>query len=150
MQGKTHENIKTVRPLKDGVIADFQVTEKMLNAMEKIANRVVGLGCGGGSAILLRSIANSISGSGHVDGVITTAIGAERGARWRAGGPSKRREAIGRPVMRGLERPRAWQHVLVVSEIDVMCLARVGRVERSRMGKMCAVMMVVVWLLAGR
>ena len=30
MQGKTHENIKTIRPLKDGVIADFQVTEKML------------------------------------------------------------------------------------------------------------------------
>ena len=23
MQGKTHENIKTIRPLKDGVIADF-------------------------------------------------------------------------------------------------------------------------------
>jgi len=30
MHGKVHENIKTVRPLKDGVIADFQVTEKML------------------------------------------------------------------------------------------------------------------------
>ena len=30
MQGKTHENIKTIRPLKDGVIADFLVTEKML------------------------------------------------------------------------------------------------------------------------
>jgi len=30
MQGKTHENIKTIRPLKDGVIADFTVTEKML------------------------------------------------------------------------------------------------------------------------
>ena len=24
MHGKTHENIKTIRPLKDGVIADFQ------------------------------------------------------------------------------------------------------------------------------
>jgi actin-like ATPase involved in cell morphogenesis len=23
MQGKTHENIKTIRPLKDGVIADW-------------------------------------------------------------------------------------------------------------------------------
>ena len=30
MQGKTHENIKTIRPLKDGVIADFDVCEKML------------------------------------------------------------------------------------------------------------------------
>jgi len=24
MHGKTHENIKTIRPLRDGVIADFQ------------------------------------------------------------------------------------------------------------------------------
>ncbi|HZW78752.1 MAG TPA: rod shape-determining protein [Flavobacteriaceae bacterium] len=31
MQGKTHENIKTVRPLKDGVIADFDASEKMIN-----------------------------------------------------------------------------------------------------------------------
>ena len=30
MQGKTHENIKTVRPLKDGVIADFKMTDGML------------------------------------------------------------------------------------------------------------------------
>ena len=26
MQGKTHEEIKTIRPLKDGVIADFQAS----------------------------------------------------------------------------------------------------------------------------
>ncbi len=31
MQGKTHENIKTVRPLKDGVIADFDASEKMIS-----------------------------------------------------------------------------------------------------------------------
>ncbi|WP_281225443.1 rod shape-determining protein [Flavobacterium aquiphilum] len=30
MQGKTHENIKTIRPLKDGVIADFDASEKMI------------------------------------------------------------------------------------------------------------------------
>ena len=30
MHGKVHENIRTIRPLKDGVIADFQSTEKML------------------------------------------------------------------------------------------------------------------------
>jgi rod shape-determining protein MreB len=30
MQGKTHENIKTSRPLKDGVIADFQASEEMI------------------------------------------------------------------------------------------------------------------------
>ncbi len=30
MQGKTHENIKTIRPLKDGVIADFEASQQML------------------------------------------------------------------------------------------------------------------------
>ncbi len=30
MQGKTHENIKIIRPLKDGVIADFEASEKMI------------------------------------------------------------------------------------------------------------------------
>lgn len=30
MQGKTHENIKTIRPLKDGVIADFAASEEMI------------------------------------------------------------------------------------------------------------------------
>lgn len=30
MQGKTHENIKTIRPLRGGVIADFQATEYMI------------------------------------------------------------------------------------------------------------------------
>ena len=30
MLGRTPGNIRAIRPLKDGVIADFQVTEKML------------------------------------------------------------------------------------------------------------------------
>ena len=30
MHEKTHENIKTIRPLKDGVIADFQAAESMI------------------------------------------------------------------------------------------------------------------------
>jgi rod shape-determining protein MreB len=36
MHGKTHENIKTVRPLRDGVIADFQSAEFMLREMIKM------------------------------------------------------------------------------------------------------------------
>mgnify|MGYP002740656343 CR=1 FL=1 len=32
MQGKTYERIKTIRPLKDGVIADFDASEQMINA----------------------------------------------------------------------------------------------------------------------
>lgn len=35
MHGKTHENIKTVRPLKDGVIADFVASEHMIREMIK-------------------------------------------------------------------------------------------------------------------
>ena len=30
MQGKTHDEIKTIRPLKDGVIADFEASEQMI------------------------------------------------------------------------------------------------------------------------
>ena len=35
MQGKTHENIKTIRPLKDGVIADFEASEQMIREFVK-------------------------------------------------------------------------------------------------------------------
>lgn len=35
MQGKTHENIKTIRPLKDGVIADFEASEQMIKEFVK-------------------------------------------------------------------------------------------------------------------
>jgi rod shape-determining protein MreB len=36
MHGKTHENIKTVRPLRDGVIADFQSAEHMIRELIKM------------------------------------------------------------------------------------------------------------------
>ncbi len=36
MHGKTHENIKTLRQLRDGVIADFQAAEAMIRAMIKM------------------------------------------------------------------------------------------------------------------
>jgi rod shape-determining protein MreB and related proteins len=38
MHGKTHENIKTIRPLRDGVIADFDAAEKMIRGMIKMIN----------------------------------------------------------------------------------------------------------------
>jgi rod shape-determining protein MreB len=43
MHGKTHENIKTIRPLKDGVIADFHAAEDMIKGMIKMINRGKGL-----------------------------------------------------------------------------------------------------------
>lgn len=36
MHGKTHENIKTIRPLRDGVIADFQSAEYMIREFIKM------------------------------------------------------------------------------------------------------------------
>jgi len=39
MHGKTHMNIRTVRPLKDGVIADFHVAEQMIRGMIKMINK---------------------------------------------------------------------------------------------------------------
>lgn len=40
MHEKTHENIKTIRPLKDGVIADFQAAESMIEGLiNLIGNR---------------------------------------------------------------------------------------------------------------
>ena len=38
MHGKTHENIKTIRPLRDGVIADFEAAEQMIRGMIKMIN----------------------------------------------------------------------------------------------------------------
>ena len=36
MHGKTHENIRTIRPLRDGVIADFKAAEIMIREMIKM------------------------------------------------------------------------------------------------------------------
>ena len=39
MQGREHEGIKIVRPLRDGVIADFEAAEMMIRGMIKMINR---------------------------------------------------------------------------------------------------------------
>ncbi|MDE0470729.1 MAG: rod shape-determining protein [Ekhidna sp.] len=39
MHEKTHENIKTIRPLKDGVIADFHAAEHMIRGMIKMIDK---------------------------------------------------------------------------------------------------------------
>jgi rod shape-determining protein MreB len=44
MLGRTPSNIVAVRPLKDGVIADFEVTEAMLrHFIDKVHNRRMGM-----------------------------------------------------------------------------------------------------------
>lgn len=39
MHGKTHENIRTIRPLRDGVIADFNAAEQMIRGMIKMIDK---------------------------------------------------------------------------------------------------------------
>jgi rod shape-determining protein MreB and related proteins len=39
MYGKTHENIKVIHPLRDGVIADFYAAELMIRGMIKMINK---------------------------------------------------------------------------------------------------------------
>ena len=39
MHGKTHRTIETIRPLKDGVIADFSAAEQMIRGMIKMIPR---------------------------------------------------------------------------------------------------------------
>jgi rod shape-determining protein MreB len=39
MHGKTHEDVKTIRPLKDGVIADFHAAEQMLRGLIAMVKR---------------------------------------------------------------------------------------------------------------
>ncbi len=39
MQGKTHDDIKVIRPLRDGVIADFHAAELMIRGMIKMMNK---------------------------------------------------------------------------------------------------------------
>ena len=36
MHGKTHKKIETIRPLKDGVISDFQSSEQMIRGFIKM------------------------------------------------------------------------------------------------------------------
>jgi len=43
MHGKTHANIQTIRPLRDGVIADFQAAEHMIRGMIKMIGTRSGL-----------------------------------------------------------------------------------------------------------
>ena len=35
MHEKTHENIRTIRPLRDGVIADFYACEQMIRGLDQ-------------------------------------------------------------------------------------------------------------------
>ncbi len=39
MHGKTHENVRTIRPLRDGVIADFKAAEMMIRGLIKMINQ---------------------------------------------------------------------------------------------------------------
>ena len=54
MHEKTHENIRTIRPLRDGVIADFYACEQMIRGLIKMVNNRNRLGRGSFYFIRLR------------------------------------------------------------------------------------------------
>ncbi|MDD2559431.1 MAG: rod shape-determining protein [Bacteroidales bacterium] len=62
MHEKTHENIRTIRPLRDGVIADFYAAEQMIRGLIKIA-----LPRGNGFFSSLRMVVCIPSGSTEVE-----------------------------------------------------------------------------------
>ncbi|MDR2835603.1 MAG: rod shape-determining protein [Bacteroidales bacterium] len=76
MQGKTHEGIKIIRPLKDGVIADFTAAELMIRNLIKMANHkrffspslrmVIGIPAGS-TNVEIRAVRDSAEHSGGRD-----------------------------------------------------------------------------------
>ena len=45
MYEKTHDNIRTVRPLREGVIADFHACEQMMRGLIQMVHKGNRLGC---------------------------------------------------------------------------------------------------------
>ena len=43
MFGRTHAGLQTIRPMKDGVIADFNVTQRMISYFIKKFSKTIGL-----------------------------------------------------------------------------------------------------------
>lgn len=90
MLGRTPTNISTVRPMRDGVIADYTVTEKMLQAfirkvqkgrMGKMYSRVVVCVPYGSTQVERRAIRESVENAGArkvwvIDEPIAAALGA--------------------------------------------------------------------------
>ena len=77
MHGKTHENIRTIRPLRDGVIADFYAAEQMIRGMIKMINpkskwftpslRIVVCIPSGSTEVELRAVRDSAEHAGGRD-----------------------------------------------------------------------------------
>ena len=77
MHGKTHENIRTIRPLRDGVIADFYAAEQMIRGMIKMLSsrnrlfspslRIVVCVPSGSTEVELRAVRDSAEHAGGRD-----------------------------------------------------------------------------------
>ena len=77
MHGRTHENIRVIRPLRDGVIADFNAAELMIRGMIRMINTgpkffspslkmVVGIPCGS-TEVEIRAVRDSSEHAGGRD-----------------------------------------------------------------------------------
>ena len=110
MLGKTPENIKTVRPLRNGVIADLEVAEQMIkHFIEKARGRgkfaprpeVVICVPSGSTSVERRAIRDAVSNAGASQGVA---------ARRADGGRARRRAADRRPGRLDGRRHRRRHH----------------------------------------
>lgn len=92
MVGKTPKNIVAIRPLQDGVIADYEITSKMLKHLLKRAGKIIGSSIGkptvvvcvpsGSTSVERRAIHNAVSSYGvrqvHlIEEPVAAAIGAD-------------------------------------------------------------------------
>ncbi len=85
MHGKTHEEIRTIRPLKDGVIADFTAAEQMIRGLIKMFNnknrlfspslRIVICIPSGSTEVETRAIRDSAEHAGGRDVPMAAALG---------------------------------------------------------------------------
>ncbi len=67
MHGKTHQNIRTIRPLRDGVIADFTAAEQMIRGMFSPSLRMVICIPSGSTNVEIRAVKDSAEHAGGRD-----------------------------------------------------------------------------------
>ena len=106
MVGRTPGNIQAIRPLRDGVIADFEVTEEMIkHFIRKALNRrSFSAPRGRFSSFWHRS--KSVLRAASCASEISTALGGRRPSRLRPGLAIRRMWMRARVVDRGSIRPR--------------------------------------------
>ena len=112
MHEKTHENIRTIRPLRDGVIADFYACEQMIRGLIKMVNNRNRL-----FSPSLRMVIGVPSGSTEVE--LRAVRDALRARFRRAKNTEQSRGAIRSQVVLELENKLAREIITGYGEVSV-------------------------------